>query len=623
MDPFSIATAVGAATQTLYSVSTALYSFITSAKRVDTAIEALHNEVKAVEGTSRAVKALLEQPALTQKNHDLLKPDGVLASIAVAVNDTQKTSRALEKVLRELGVVKGSAQAVKKALKQFQLKFKTEDINNLRNRFHTHASSLQISLQSATLLITCQSKDYMLNAVIPKLDDIIPEVQRLIRERESDLDAAKMKGTDMALPEDFRNPSLYYNSYQLTHNVEAVLSAASTVAESEFSGKGKNKDQGVTRSSSVFREPLPKLKQSSLDRWLSNLAISEQHSMQSTPHLGRGQGQIESRRPTSLPSFVSGSRSKSAEISVADPCITHICQDQNGFDGSVICNEPSAKRLLAALDLAPDPKGSYAGEASSIKTFWCTHPGCRNVLVVLASIKPAQQGFRSSSNIVNTIRYVLERGADVNKCDRICHARRSPLDCACEHGISPIVEILCEYGANINAVSNTVDKKSALHNVSSRGHTAIVKILCKRGAIVDIMDSEENTALLLAAILGYTSVAKVLLEHGANIDHKNRRKATALHLAIQYGRTEMVELLLDADADTEASGLHGFLPIHEAASNGRVEEAELLIKSGIDINATTNDGFTPLALALKRGHKAMVEFLLSHKALRRKPAASL
>ena len=50
MDPIAIISTVGAAGQIVQSVSTTLYSFISSAKVVDQSLEALHVEVKGLHG---------------------------------------------------------------------------------------------------------------------------------------------------------------------------------------------------------------------------------------------------------------------------------------------------------------------------------------------------------------------------------------------------------------------------------------------------------------------------------------------------------------------------------------------------------------------------------------------
>ena len=48
MDPISIVGAIGSTSRVVYAVSTALYTFITSAKVIDKSLDALHKEIRGL-----------------------------------------------------------------------------------------------------------------------------------------------------------------------------------------------------------------------------------------------------------------------------------------------------------------------------------------------------------------------------------------------------------------------------------------------------------------------------------------------------------------------------------------------------------------------------------------------
>lgn len=56
MDSVSIIVAIDSTSRLLYAVSTALYTFITSAKVVDKCLDALHDEIRGLNAVLRTVK---------------------------------------------------------------------------------------------------------------------------------------------------------------------------------------------------------------------------------------------------------------------------------------------------------------------------------------------------------------------------------------------------------------------------------------------------------------------------------------------------------------------------------------------------------------------------------------
>ena len=104
---------------------------------------------------------------------------------------------------------------------------------------------------------------------------------------------------------------------------------------------------------------------------------------------------------------------------------------------------------------------------------------------------------------VNTIKYLVENGADIHTCDDIA------LCLYAKNGHLEVVKYLVENGANIHA-----HEEAALRWSADKGHLEVVKYLVKHGADVH---ADDDFALCFAAAQGHLEVVKYLVENGANI----------------------------------------------------------------------------------------------------------
>ena len=153
MDPISIATAAGAAGKTLYSISTTLYTFISSAKKVDESLEALHIEVKAMAGALDSVQSVLKQPLILRTKAEIPGVDHVWTSTASAIGDTQKTARILQELVKGLGTLDASPNVFRTAQMQLRVNFHSKDINEIRSLCQSHFNSLNVSLHLVTMSV--------------------------------------------------------------------------------------------------------------------------------------------------------------------------------------------------------------------------------------------------------------------------------------------------------------------------------------------------------------------------------------------------------------------------------------------------------------------------------------
>lgn len=150
MDPLSILGAVSTVTKTTYWISSTLIGFIQSTRVIDKTLEELKSEVEGLTKALETIELSLKDPAVSRikSGEDTKGPWGFLD---VAVTDTQRTVNALERIVEGLGTVKKSANPFKRAVKQVKLNLDADEINQVKDRIHTHTTSLQLALQTASL----------------------------------------------------------------------------------------------------------------------------------------------------------------------------------------------------------------------------------------------------------------------------------------------------------------------------------------------------------------------------------------------------------------------------------------------------------------------------------------
>ncbi|MBP7565695.1 MAG: ankyrin repeat domain-containing protein [Burkholderiaceae bacterium] len=124
-------------------------------------------------------------------------------------------------------------------------------------------------------------------------------------------------------------------------------------------------------------------------------------------------------------------------------------------------------------------------------------------------------------------------------------------------------------------VLNSADE-SALMLASLRGYDDLVVALIERGAYVN---KPGWAALHYAATNGHLSIMKRLLEAHAFIDAESPNGTTPLMMAAHYGSTDAVKLLLDEGADPLMKNQQNLTAIDFARRANRADAAELIAKA--------------------------------------------
>ena len=138
---------------------------------------------------------------------------------------------------------------------------------------------------------------------------------------------------------------------------------------------------------------------------------------------------------------------------------------------------------------------------------------------------------------------------------QILHRHGSSLDPRCDGGCSPLhraayvgncelVQVLLDYGVDVNAQDRTDATPLAK---AVYGQHGAVRLLLDRGADPNVPVKRDPFGLAIplhhASVCGMVDIARLLLEHGASIEVKNKEGETPLDVAEKKGHYEIVKLL--------------------------------------------------------------------------------
>lgn len=133
----------------------------------------------------------------------------------------------------------------------------------------------------------------------------------------------------------------------------------------------------------------------------------------------------------------------------------------------------------------------------------------------------------------------------------------TPLLIASRKGHLPIVRLLCQNGAELEARDK--DGLTSLHHACQQGHVEVVKFLLSMGADLETLDAAGNSVFHGAVLKEMVDVLQILLEScqhrpggsKAYLDMKDSAGRTSLLLASDIGRDDIAMLLIEYGASVQ------------------------------------------------------------------------
>jgi len=173
------------------------------------------------------------------------------------------------------------------------------------------------------------------------------------------------------------------------------------------------------------------------------------------------------------------------------------------------------------------------------------------------------------------------------------------------------LHLIWQVDRHINSENNT-----ALHIAASYGSLRVTKTLLDLGADVYAEDQHSYTPIHYAARKNHIDCLKMLLnfETDKTLRNETSYSEPLLITAAKYDAKDVAAWLLESGESTDVTDKEGLTPLHYAAINGSRSITLLLLKRGADVNSKDKNYLTPLHYAALKRHTDIAIILSAWKA---------
>lgn len=161
----------------------------------------------------------------------------------------------------------------------------------------------------------------------------------------------------------------------------------------------------------------------------------------------------------------------------------------------------------------------------------------------------------------------------------------------------------------------------ALHYAAASSDVdTIEKILIKDKTLINALDVNGQSPILMSVINGNIMAIEFFIKHGVSVDQYDNERHSIVHWAVVCGQLEVLQFLLKAGASINTPDLYGAYPLHYATVIEDITEERniailhLLIRAGNEVDLYDIDKRTPAAWAASQGNLEALKLLISSGA---------
>ena len=206
------------------------------------------------------------------------------------------------------------------------------------------------------------------------------------------------------------------------------------------------------------------------------------------------------------------------------------------------------------------------------------------------------------------VKYLLDHGY---RTDQPGPGGMYPLHVAIDEAHPSVVQVLIEFGADVNMHSKLRPHWTPLALACVGGHGQIVTSLLNAGALIETPVDNDRRPIHLACQLGKRDVTDVLISRGCDLNVVDDLGQYPLHGACQCGDAVIVERLFEGGAsNVNTPDIDGSTAMHMACEEGSLEVVHSLASHGSDLDRNVPKFGTPLHTACHAGHVHIVKWLV-------------
>ncbi|CAD7963900.1 unnamed protein product [Amoebophrya sp. A25] len=153
---------------------------------------------------------------------------------------------------------------------------------------------------------------------------------------------------------------------------------------------------------------------------------------------------------------------------------------------------------------------------------------------------------------------------------------------------------------------------TSIHDAAAAGDIGKLQaMLDEDEELLNAVDSNKQTPLMLAAKNGEATVGSILAECGADLQIQDGDGNTALHHSCIANKRLVTSMLLWGGSERDVQNGEGDTPLHVACRVGAYDSAWLLVENGGEKSKRieNNAGKLPIDIAKEIEHKDLVEML--------------
>ncbi|CAH2322308.1 fibronectin type 3 and ankyrin repeat domains 1 isoform X2 [Pelobates cultripes] len=166
--------------------------------------------------------------------------------------------------------------------------------------------------------------------------------------------------------------------------------------------------------------------------------------------------------------------------------------------------------------------------------------------------------------------------------------------------------------------ADTPDKfgVTPLMAAAQKGYLRLVELLIDYGTDVNQEDGSGKNSLMLACFSGQLAVAQYLRKQGATWESRDKCGSTAMHWAADGGHLKVIQWMINDGCEVDVKDHQSeWTPLMRvSAITGNTDIAQILIIAGANVNAKDRDGKTPLMIAALNNHENLVRLLIEKGA---------